>query len=217
MAGVSESLSGYNMFAYCFNNPVNMADNYGNWPQWIKDTVKWVAGKIINPIVKNTQSILSKINVTVTNGLTGGTTLGLIGMTFTPCVSTDTDGNVALQFSFFAGLTSSPGLFGASVGMTSMITNAPSVFNLEGEGGIIGISKFIPITQNGTISAGGGIDINFIPDDRLNKTYYGISCYRGVSTSMGGEAHAGLGYTIPIYAFNVFDKYDDIYDYIMGW
>ena len=27
---------GYNMFAYCMNNPVNMSDSTGNWPRWLE-------------------------------------------------------------------------------------------------------------------------------------------------------------------------------------
>ncbi|MBE6630735.1 MAG: hypothetical protein E7624_07810 [Ruminococcaceae bacterium] len=34
IAGVNGSIQGYNMFAYCFNNPVNMIDSMGNWPDW---------------------------------------------------------------------------------------------------------------------------------------------------------------------------------------
>ena len=33
--GVSSSVNGYNLFAYCFNNPVNMIDEDGNWPSWV--------------------------------------------------------------------------------------------------------------------------------------------------------------------------------------
>ena len=40
IAGTGGSIQGYNMFAYCFNNPVNMADYSGNWPQWVEDTWK---------------------------------------------------------------------------------------------------------------------------------------------------------------------------------
>ena len=32
IAGVGGEVLGYNMFAYCFNNPVNMSDPTGNWP-----------------------------------------------------------------------------------------------------------------------------------------------------------------------------------------
>ena len=62
MVGVSESLSGYNMFAYCFNNPVNMADNSGNWPQWIKDAANWLNNSIIQPVASFVKDITEDIN-----------------------------------------------------------------------------------------------------------------------------------------------------------
>ena len=34
IAGVGGELKGYNLFAYCFNNPVNMTDDSGAWPSW---------------------------------------------------------------------------------------------------------------------------------------------------------------------------------------
>jgi len=34
IAGVGGDFLGYNQFAYCFNNPVNMSDPTGNWPSW---------------------------------------------------------------------------------------------------------------------------------------------------------------------------------------
>ena len=34
IAGVGGDALGYNMFAYCMNNPVNMDDPTGNWPSW---------------------------------------------------------------------------------------------------------------------------------------------------------------------------------------
>jgi hypothetical protein len=30
---VGREVLGYNMFAYCMNNPVNMSDPSGNWPK----------------------------------------------------------------------------------------------------------------------------------------------------------------------------------------
>ena len=32
VSGTGESVQGYNTFAYCFNNPVNLSDENGNWP-----------------------------------------------------------------------------------------------------------------------------------------------------------------------------------------
>ena len=36
MAGIGGNDNGYNLFAYCFNNPVNLIDSEGNWPKWMK-------------------------------------------------------------------------------------------------------------------------------------------------------------------------------------
>ena len=38
------------MFAYCFNNPVNMFDSSGHWPKWIEDAADWVNDNIIQPV-----------------------------------------------------------------------------------------------------------------------------------------------------------------------
>ena len=36
LAGVGGNVSGYNLYAYCFNNPVNASDSEGEWPNWRK-------------------------------------------------------------------------------------------------------------------------------------------------------------------------------------
>ena len=37
MSGASGSLQGCNLYAYCFNNPIMLTDENGNWPEWLKD------------------------------------------------------------------------------------------------------------------------------------------------------------------------------------
>ena len=39
---------GYNMFAYCLNNPINMIDCFGQWPQWIEDTADSISTALAN-------------------------------------------------------------------------------------------------------------------------------------------------------------------------
>ena len=39
IASVGTSVEGYNLFGYCFNNPMNMCDPSGCWPRWITGAV----------------------------------------------------------------------------------------------------------------------------------------------------------------------------------
>ena len=39
-----ESILGYNMFAYCLNNPINMSDSTGNLPKWLSGALNVVGG-----------------------------------------------------------------------------------------------------------------------------------------------------------------------------
>ncbi len=46
ISGINNSIKGYNLFSYCFNNPINMSDPEGNWPRWITAAVAVVAAAI---------------------------------------------------------------------------------------------------------------------------------------------------------------------------
>lgn len=43
ISDVGGNALGYNLFAYCFNNPVNMDDPTGQWPKWIGKAIAVVA------------------------------------------------------------------------------------------------------------------------------------------------------------------------------
>ena len=49
VSNVGGDIRGYNLFVYCMNNPVNMTDASGHWPQWISDINDWVNDNIIDP------------------------------------------------------------------------------------------------------------------------------------------------------------------------
>jgi RHS repeat-associated protein len=40
-------LNGLNLYAYCFNNPVNMVDDIGNWPKWVKAVASVVVAVVV--------------------------------------------------------------------------------------------------------------------------------------------------------------------------
>ena len=56
IADVGDLIQGYNVFAYCFNNPVNMRDLSGNWPQWIEAATEWVDSNIVQPVKASTNT-----------------------------------------------------------------------------------------------------------------------------------------------------------------
>ena len=53
ISGVGGDIRGYNQFAYCFNNPVNLTDSTGDWPKFLKEIGARIAHgvKIITRIV----------------------------------------------------------------------------------------------------------------------------------------------------------------------
>lgn len=69
-----ESVHGYNLFAYCFNNPVNMNDSSGSWPKWLEKVAKVVA---VAAIV-----VTAAIVVAVATAGTGGLGSAAAGVAF---------------------------------------------------------------------------------------------------------------------------------------
>ena len=213
IAGVGGNVKGYNLFAYCFNNPVNMDDQAGNWPDWIKNTVKWVAKNIVKPVVKTVQKTLSKVDVTYSRGINVSGTPSVCIFDLQAGISIDTKGNVAIQGSVGGGVTG--GSPGASITAYQSVTNAPSIDKLEGSGYQIGGSVGVPVY--GVPLAAGG-DFNIIPDSALNTTYLGATTNVGFGTH-GGEFHVEKGETATWNAtrFNIFDVAENIYIKIMEW
>ena len=213
IAGVGGDLKGYNLFAYCFNNPVNMDDQAGNWPKWIKNTVKWVAKNIVKPVVKTVQKTLSKVDLTYSTGVNvSGTPSawifnGQIG------VSMDTKGNVAIQASGGGGITG--GDPGISITRYQSVTNAPNIDKLNDAYYQVGGSIAVPI-EGVPVAAGG--DVMFMPDPALNTGYFGLTGNVGFGTPEK-EFHVewGTTVTLPYTQFNVYEVARSVYIKIMEW
>ena len=65
ISGTNGELLGYNMFTYCFNNPVNLDDTEGNWPKW--------AQKIGNAVKKAVTKTVSKVTNIVKKAVSAAT------------------------------------------------------------------------------------------------------------------------------------------------
>ncbi len=55
VAGVGNN-QGYNLYSYCNNNPVNLCDDSGNWPQWLKNAANAVGNffkKVGNALINS--------------------------------------------------------------------------------------------------------------------------------------------------------------------
>ena len=73
MSGANGSLQGFNLYVYCFNNPINMTDSQGNWPKWL-ETVIDVGLYIVSAVV----SIVVAVEVTkITYNPALGVAIGL--------------------------------------------------------------------------------------------------------------------------------------------
>ena len=206
-------LLGYNIYTYCDNNPVMKTDPNGTFPQWIKNTVKWTTENLAKPVVKTAQKVLSKVDATYSRGINVSGTPSAFIFNLQAGISIDTKGNVAIQGSFGGGFTiGSPS---ASITSYQSITNAPSIYKLNGSGYQIGGSVGIPVSG---VPLAAGSDFNIIPDEALNKIYFGSTTSIGFGTP-GRELHVEWGETAAwnCTRFNIFDLAENIYDKIMGW
>ena len=212
ISGTNSSVQGYNVFVYCFNNPVNMEDDAGNWPQWVeniangfKDGVKWVADKVVKPVVKKVESALEKTDIVITNGYTANAAAipsGSAGIS----LNIDSKGNVAIQTTVGGGA----GTPTAGISNNFGLMSAPDIYALEGLGGQYGGSVAI-----GPVAAGAEYVNAF---DQLNgKTYHGFSLSAGVGAPVPVEFHGEVTNTSTLYTFNIFDEMRNIYHKIMEW
>ena len=176
-----------------------------------------VSKKVVKPVVKKVKKELSKINLTYTKGLSASGSPGIWNFNAQGGISIDAKGNVAFQGTFVGGATTNGTLSGA-VGNFSMITNAPTVNELNGSGYQIGASASIPIPPS-PIAISVGRDVNIIPNSKLNTNYYGLSSFTGIAPPYPStELHFEWGETGSAFLqFNVFNVMQNIYVRIMEW
>ena len=199
----NRDLIGYNMFAYCSNNPVNTFDPLGQW--YIKDGIKWLTDKVLRPVTDMFRKKLSAlgdmtntVGISISGAFGGGGELS-IG------IATDNQGNIGFLFSrsLYAG---SPSL---SLSVYRTITNAPSIEKLDGMSMVAGGSVDVY-----GVSVGG--EFTVFSDNQTNDVYLGGTVSAGVGAPIPIEFHGGLSWS-NVWMFNVFDVLDELYDRINAW
>ena len=63
ISDVGGDVRGYNLFSYCMNNPVNMSDHTGHWPQWLKNA----ASAVVNAVKKAATVVVNTVKSAVSS------------------------------------------------------------------------------------------------------------------------------------------------------
>ena len=211
--GYNGDIAGYNMYAYCGNNPTNLIDVLGTNPEWFKTPIKWITKNMVKPIVKSIQNALAQINLTYSNGLNVSGTPEVAIINISGGILLDTKGNIALSASFGEGVTGGSASISAS--SYQSLTNAPSIDNLSNVSYQIG-GSYAQVIYG--VPAYAGVDLSLIPDSKKRRGYFGYTRNLGVG-SPGAEVHFEVceSFVSQGVRINVFDMAGNIYRKIMEW
>ena len=185
---VGGNVMGYNLFMYCFNNPINLTDNDGNWPQWVKKAANFVYNKIVKPVTKVVNKVLSKFNAATSIGASFSVTSAGISYNYQIGIALDTRGNVAVQRSYSWGASTS---LGASVTVYRTRSNAPTVNALTGPSYQLGGSSGFLVSG---FPASVGADLVMMTNGNDDSAYYGLTGAVGIGAP-GKEGHIEYGMT----------------------
>ena len=195
---------GYNMFAYCSNNPVNNVDPSGQW--YIKDGIKWISRNILQPATDAVKYGMEKLcNGTQSAGISlSGAFLG-IGGSISVGLAKDNQGKVG----FFVSGSLLGGSPNFSVSAFQSVTNAPTVDDLGGISGEFGGSLDVS-----GVSIGG--EVSVFSNKNTNDIYYGGTVSAGIGAPIPMEIHAGIS-TSKIWSFSIFDELNKVYNKLNAW
>lgn len=198
MSGTNGSLHGFNLYVYCFNNPISYTDSEGNWPELLENAYEWAKDKkdkakeVWEDVTEWVVEKISNIDGTRSAGFSGSVTINHVVINAQLGGAIDEQGEKDLQLSIFVGLSSSS--YGWFVGGYYSETNAPRVSNLLGSFLQTGVSLGVPIEG---IPCAIGMDSLSMKNSVSGEIYHGTSVVAGLGTS-GVEIHNGYGSTLPI-------------------
>lgn len=153
----------------------------------IKNAVKWLTKNVAKPVVKALQNNLAKVNATYSTGNNITLSPSIWAFSGQYGISLDTKGNIAIQGSLNGGITT--GTPTASITRYQTITNAPTIYKLNGSGYQIGCSVAAPV-----IFITAGAEGLLIPDQEYSSSYLGFTKSLGASTP-GADFHIEWGET----------------------
>ena len=168
-ASTGQDFLGFNMFAYCGNNPVNNSDPDGLCPYdgSVCDFRRLERG--LPP--RNCKCAKKQVNQTLTVGVTGKAAFGVDG-SVSIGLAVDSKGNIGIIKSIGLG----GGTPSASFSVFEAYTNAPDIEKLKGASTQIG----------GSIDFGAsvGVDGIFFKNQETNENYYGNSVSVGIGVGV---------------------------------
>lgn len=160
------------VYAYCRNAAIDKVDYAGTG--WISSCWKWVSDNIIEPVVEGAKEFVSSIDLTLTVGFNFSLSLGLLSYSASIGLSVDLKGNIGVQGSLSTSFTT--GDVGVAASTFVSVTNAPTIYELNGYSTQIGVSV------NGGVIECGGDAIIF---NSGGKDYSGYSLSAGLTTPKG--------------------------------
>ena len=207
---------GYNMFAYCNNDPVNKSDTDGSRPVEVDEDpnrrlVATIKPRAPKKTIEESPSSSSKTEygATIAFGKSLSVNTGIWSFDLQAGLAIDMEGNVAVQVSFFGAISS-----GGSLSLSKLdyfsVTNAKSVYELSGTSYQGGGSVSVPIPIAPPLCVTGAGDILTFPAPNGNDSYWGGTLAAGVGIGAGAEFHVGWGETTNLFVFNIWDILNSI-------